>query len=667
VTTAAGGDYRPDIDGLRAVAVLSVLLYHVGFTSFSGGFVGVDVFFVISGFLITRLIVGEVARGTFSFANFYARRARRIFPALFFTLLACFCAAFVLFPPEHMRSFAGSLVYAVLSLSNVWLYRESGYFDADAIFKPLLHTWSLSVEEQFYLAWPLLLVWLCGRKHKAAAPALLVVLGISSLVLAQRALDDPAAAFYFPQYRVVEFAAGAILVWLGAFRPRSDLVVEALLLLGLALIAYSAFAFDTRTAFPGVHAMVPCMGAALVIFAGQARYLGRVLSNPLSVGIGLVSYSLYLVHWPLIVFYRYYRIVDLTPAERWMLVAVSIGAAVLMYRFVEKPFRRPARPLSAPAFGLACAMCSLAICLPAADAWGNGGWSWRFAAAYEAAFDPARDRAAIAAPAATAEPGVQPGVSETMRSQLAEAGTDEYAKGRARYIWHNMNELREPFTAARTRKVLVVGDSQAGDFVNILRETHLDDGIELRTLAVDSECQAIIPANEDVYRNVDASYRDRCRKEHEAFRGSPQLAAADVVILSANWKDWALPHVDNTVERVAAKGAKEIYIVGRKTQGMTPQMYVTRFGGIAGVERFAAKYRDAESLYINARIRDTKGAQYIDLMSIACPARDACPVFTPRGEIIFYDITHLTPAGARYFGERLVGRRSLEFLSARSP
>jgi hypothetical protein len=465
-------------------------------------------------------------------------------------------------------------------------------------------------------------------------------------------------------------------------RPKSNFVLEIFLILGLVLIAYPTFTYNTHTAFPGLHALVPCVGAALAIFAGRARFAGAILNNRASVAIGLISYSLYLIHWPIIVFYRYYRIEPISLLEQCLLVLAAIASAALMYVYVETPFRRPAHPISAPAFGLACAMCTLVICLPAADAWGTGGWSWRFREAMQAAADaplgpvpphsaanspPQSDVPSPAATRSSALPGAkEQAVATTMRAQLAAIGSAEYQTARTRYIWGNMSRLELPFTSTPGRKVLVIGDSQAGDFVNILREKHLDEGLELRTLAIVTECQAIIPVNDEVYKNIDDAFKERCRAEHERLRTSPEVQAADVVVLCALWQQWALPHLPNTIENLAKRGAKKIYIVGRKAQGMTAQMFVTRSGNTANADSFAAKYKDWPSWEINSRLRAIKGAEYIDLMSIACPSSDSCPVFTPTGEIIFYDTTHLTPAGARYFGDRLIEEHSLQFLPARA-
>ncbi|HSX70748.1 MAG TPA: acyltransferase family protein [Pseudomonas sp.] len=390
--------YRPDIDGIRAIAVMSVLLFHAGFASFSGGYVGVDVFFVISGFLITRLIKDEIEVGRFGFGEFYARRARRLFPALFVTVAATFLLAVLMFSPEHMRRFAGELIYAVTSLSNFYFWGESGYFDADAHFKPLLHTWSLSVEEQFYLFWPLLLVFLLTRlRGLSAALAILALGGISfalnllfqgggdvfkgvSTTLA-RAFEDGGATIYFlTPFRIFEFAIGAVLVWLMGFRPRSNWPLELLLLVGLVLAVAPVFLYDDTLLFPSYYALAPCLGAALMIYAGETRYLGRILSNPLSVRIGLISYSLYLVHWPVYVFYRYYVYGELTTVEKYGVLLASFALAFVLYHFVEQRYRRPASAAgvtSQAAFGLGCALLAMLLILPAATAWANGGWTSR--------------------------------------------------------------------------------------------------------------------------------------------------------------------------------------------------------------------------------------------------------------------------------------------------
>lgn len=392
--------YVPGIDGLRAVAVLSVLLFHAGFTSFAGGYVGVDVFFVISGYLITRLISDEVTqKGSFDFRNFYYRRVRRLFPALFTTLSICLILSFLLFTPQHFQRFGGELTYSLFSLSNFFFWSESGYFNTASDFKPLLHTWSLSVEEQFYIVWPALLVLLLKAKSKSLLFGVLAVVSAISLGLnfvfadghsstlsrlaptvAGWFSDGASTIFYLTPFRVFEFAIGAVLVWLPSLHSNQRVLAEVSMAVGVAMIGYAVFTYSETTVFPSYNALLPCIGAALIIYGVHAPILGLLLRNRLMVGIGLISYSVYLVHWPLIVFYRYWSSQPLELHEMVSIVALSIALGFLMYRLVEVPYRKPAGQAGQPkkaAFGLACSMLAMLMVLPASTIWASGGWEWR--------------------------------------------------------------------------------------------------------------------------------------------------------------------------------------------------------------------------------------------------------------------------------------------------
>ncbi|HEY8062220.1 MAG TPA: acyltransferase, partial [Gemmatimonadales bacterium] len=300
------GGYRPDIDGLRAIAVLSVLFYHVGFASFAGGWVGVDVFFVISGFLITRLIKLQVEAGTFRFGTFYLRRARRLLPALLVTSALSAIAATTLLSPRLLQEFGGSVVFTSLSLANWFFFRQSNYFDTSAISKPLLHTWSLGVEEQFYLVWPAFIVVALAIWPKRRTPWLILCAGAVSLAAATWFNAHRSAVFYLTPFRAFEFAIGGLVVWLPKRKAPSNVWMETGLATGLALIVAAVAGLGTGS-YSGLAVVTPCIGAGLVIHCGTARVGGALLRNPLAVGIGLISYSLYLVHWPIVVFLHYQR------------------------------------------------------------------------------------------------------------------------------------------------------------------------------------------------------------------------------------------------------------------------------------------------------------------------------------------------------------------------
>jgi peptidoglycan/LPS O-acetylase OafA/YrhL len=359
--------YVPEIDGLRTVAVLSVLLYHVGFP-LSGGYVGVDVFFVISGYLITRMIRDEVvATGRFDFLRFYVRRVRRLFPALWVTVAVTGLASALLLSPEQMLRFAASAGAALLSVSNLLFWLEADYFDALASTKPLLHTWSLAVEEQFYLVWPALLLLLFLRLGGRGTVAVLALLCIASVALGEYWIPrDPAAAFYLLPTRIAELGIGALLVWAGRFRPGGGPGLEAMLGLGLGLILYAAASFTEKTPFPGVNALVPCLGAALAIQGCRARRLGAALRWPPVVWLGRISYSLYLVHWPVVVLWGAYLYAPFGPADRWGMIAASVALAALQYHFVEERYRHvTAASVSGPRFLFGAASAAAALGLAA--------------------------------------------------------------------------------------------------------------------------------------------------------------------------------------------------------------------------------------------------------------------------------------------------------------
>ena len=365
----SGVKYRPDIDGLRAVAVLSVLAFHIGLGRFQGGFVGVDVFFVISGYLISSIIFAEINESRFTIVGFYERRIRRIFPALFVMLGVSGLLALLYLLPGELIDFAKSLLSATCSTSNLFFWKHSGYFDAPSS-NPLLHTWSLAVEEQFYLSFPVLLL-LVRRFFPGRMRAVVVLLFFASLVTSCAVvLRHQNAAFYMPYSRAWELLLGTLLS-LRILRtlqsaPSRNLVALA----GMGMILWPVLFYSQQTLFPGFNALLPCVGSALIIWAGEGG--GSIVTSILSwrpmVFVGLISYSLYLWHWPIIVLRRMGMLVGLggislgghslqLSSHRFDMlieVLVSFLLAILSWKFVEAPFRSGSLRLSGrPLFALA--------------------------------------------------------------------------------------------------------------------------------------------------------------------------------------------------------------------------------------------------------------------------------------------------------------------------
>ena len=344
--------YRPDIDGLRALAVIAVVLYHGYPTYLTGGFIGVDVFFVISGFLISGNIFRRIEAGRFTIADFYGRRIRRIFPALSLVLTCCLAYGFVVLLPSELARLGQDVTAGAAFVANLLLWHEAGYFDRSALAKPLLHLWSLGVEEQFYIIWPLAM-WLLYRQRRRNARPLLIIGGVSLLLSLIIVGHSKTADFYSPLTRLWELNAGAILAF-ASLNPRDggasdwrDLMVGQIALadivsvLGITLILGSSLLLNRTMPFPGYLALLPVVGALMLIWAGPTAIGNRsVLAKRPAVFIGLISYPLYLWHWPLISFALIIRQEKpLTPLMGLMLILISGLLGWLTQRFVERPLR----------------------------------------------------------------------------------------------------------------------------------------------------------------------------------------------------------------------------------------------------------------------------------------------------------------------------------------
>lgn len=335
--------YRADIDGMRAIAVLAIVIFHINKRLLPGGFVGVDIFFVISGYLITSQVLQKIADGTFTLQDFYRRRINRLLPALIVLLVSVLAVGAVLLSPLDLIRLAKSATLSVVGLSNFYLWHEyGGYFDSGSAEAPLLHTWSLAVEEQFYLIWPMVLVFLCRRKSWSAAhlwTALLLFIGVSEIGVRYA----QSASYYLLPTRFFEPLMGAVLGFT-LTRPGAKIPDKGISnfagALGLFLIAGSIFCLDETAPFPGLYALPGTIGAALVILGGQCRdsVSARLLAFPPLVFVGVISYSVYLWHWPIVAYLTYFG-GEIGPVERLAMFIGALAMGWLSWRFVEQRFR----------------------------------------------------------------------------------------------------------------------------------------------------------------------------------------------------------------------------------------------------------------------------------------------------------------------------------------
>ena len=369
--------YRPDIDGLRAIAVMVVLLYHANVPGFSGGFVGVDIFFVISGYLITGILAREIGAGSFTLRRFYERRARRILPALLAVSAFVLAGTYWLYLPGDFETVAPSVIAAILFSSNVWFFTQTGYFQADAQSQPMLHSWSLGVEEQFYIILPLLLMALYRVSPRRKVQVIVALAGASFVWAVFKQADTDGFAFYMLPTRAWELLAGSLLALQVMPQLKKLWHREALCWAALAGIFWAVFTYDRSTPFPGIAAIPLVLGSVILIHCAPGTRVGTALSSRGAVFIGLISYSLYLWHWPVIVFWRYAQDAVLTGWQPGIAVALSLVLGWVSWRYIEQPFRNhttfPAKRLfvtSATAAGLVIAVAGMLIA--------KGSWPERF-------------------------------------------------------------------------------------------------------------------------------------------------------------------------------------------------------------------------------------------------------------------------------------------------
>jgi len=617
--------YRPEIDGIRALAVVSVLLFHLEYKFIPGGFVGVDVFFVISGYLITQLIYKDAHANTFSFKRFYTRRIRRLAPALIAVLCATFVVSSVFLTPDHFQRFSGALLSSVFSVSNIFFWMESGYFDASADLKPLLHTWSLSVEEQFYLVWPAL-IFFCRRQSASVLLGVFVALGVVSLIAAKMLnAQQPDATFFLMPFRVYEFALGAGLAMLPLAGVIQNRWREPACLAGLLLVIYSVLVFDKTTPFPDVYALVPCIGAVLLLAGGGAPVSGWLLRNPLSIWLGKISYSLYLVHWPVVVLYKHITFEDVIVGKtRIALLLITVLAAAVLWLTVENRFRATSgavQSIAAPRSGPWFAVPALLIVL-AGHAYAFNGWSGRF--------DPA---------------------------VIAAIGNIEEKQRIRRQFIENPDSLSNlPFDNDRKLNLLIMGDSHATDVFNALYfNLQNNNSISIRRLEIDDTCLHLFAAQAAPEQSSNAQIR--CDTQFTAVQTSELLRAADHIVISTRWETSSLQYLDEFADFLRQDN-RELVIMGRTAEFKNVPSLVLKHGLVDDIAQQLSQARFTNLDKLNLALQQQSaelGLPFIDKLPYLCDlANNTCDVIDNQGKVLYTDYGHWSIEGAKYFGQRML-------------
>jgi peptidoglycan/LPS O-acetylase OafA/YrhL len=615
--------YRPEIDGLRAIAVLSVLFFHAGFSFLPGGYIGVDIFFVISGFLITSIILREKEKEKFSLLRFYERRARRILPALFFMLAATLPLALWLLLPMNLEKFASSLISVILFVSNIYFWKETDYFGQASGQIPLLHTWSLGVEEQYYIFFPLIIMalWRFGYKRVFAAVAGLAAL---SLVISQwGSTENPDANFYLMPARAWELLIGSLIAFAGN-RPAthfSGRKKDILSMLGLVLIIASLTVYTDETPFPSLYALVPTVGAGLVLaFAREGTLCFKILSTKSLVWIGLISYSAYLWHQPLFVFARMYSIDGINDFDYSVLIITSLVCGWFSWRFVENPFRYNGYWTRRRIFAYAGAASFFALCLGSILLLGNG-YPQRF--------------------------------PESTRHLLAFRNTVETKAYVNKY--HRGNVEGKAFSDKDSRpKILIIGDSYSQDFVNNYNENGYLKKYQVSAFYIPAKCQ-IYAAKDDVNQFYSAEIRSNCSKRKNVLDIKDRISAANVVILASNWRDWSAERLPETIKAMNLRKDQKLFVIGSKgfAIGNIRQYFGKSREELAAIRIPAAKGKKK----VNEILKEEfPSSVYVDQFEAICDADYSCPIFTPEGDLISLDGGHLTKQGAVFVGKALFER-----------
>jgi peptidoglycan/LPS O-acetylase OafA/YrhL len=610
--------YRPDVDGLRAVAVVLVLHFHAFPAAMPGGFIGVDVFFVISGFLITGIIARELEQGRFSLLTFYARRVRRIFPALLVVLATALVLGWLWMLPAAFAQLGTDVFASAGFAANIALLLQSGYFDVESAKKPLLHLWSLGIEEQFYLAWPLIL--LLAVRLRLSIIAVASTLGIASFILNVALIGShPVAAFYLPFTRAFELLLGAVLACSLNRVNQSTRASDIRAWTGAAMIAAAAALLDSHSAFPGWWAILPVAGTALLISAPGAWICRIVLASPPLVWIGLISYPLYLWHWPLLVFGATIKFGPLTLLERELVLIASVLLAWATYRFIEKPIRF-GRPSMRRLAGLCAGMVLIGVA-GGVVVWGRG-FDFRL---------PAEIRAMASVP------------TQSQRWRVHECMLDLSVE--TSFATDCADHDRRPL-------VLVWGDSTAGALIPGLRKAQETKNFGIAQFT-SSSC---IPA-----LKADVPGNPNCRVMNDKVLTLARELQPDVVLLHGTWEK----HLDNVAETVKAlkqQTRARVVVLGplpfwrRSVPNEVMRYYMLHHAlvppRLAGVARSDSQYDN-----LMREKLDPLGAEFISAREEMCNAQ-GCLIRVGDGaaDIIIGDQAHLTEKGSAFLIDAIIDR-----------
>ncbi|MEI9420514.1 acyltransferase family protein [Mesorhizobium sp. Cs1299R1N1] len=606
-------NYRRDIDGLRAVAVLPVVLFHFGVSAIPGGFTGVDIFFVISGYLISGSLLDDLERGQFSIGRFYWRRARRILPALTFVILLASIAAWFILLPSDLHEFSLSVIAASTFWSNIYFWKTTNYFSIDAELRPLLHTWSLSVEEQYYIFAPIL-VYLIYRYASKRWLTILLPIAIGSFALAVMATTmAPTAGFYLLPTRAWELALGAMLMLKKPPPLANRTATELVGLAGFALLAFGFLTISESDPFPGYNALFPCIGTALLIYAGQNHadrpvpVATRVLQFAPIVWVGLISYSLYLVHWPINSFVHYLSLKAISVPTIVAMTVASFALATFSWKYVEQPFRQK-RTFTAPLPIFAFSATAIALlCVGGLAGVLGEGFPQRFP-----------------------DFSTQRIVVDDWRNGVC------FNEGTSRIENWNLADCTR--THGFPTNVLLWGDSFAAHYVS---------GLEANAQKIQANVIQYTYAGCPPNLSYFSYARPTCTRFNERALSIIRDDNIQAVILSGRWTDYQARGFDGlqtTIDRLRDMGVK-VYVIGQSPEFIADVQKVAFFAKHEGAAN--TSWPMAMDPDINKQVQlFAKGATFIDPLTYLCDAIGCSYEDATSKQFLYFDYGHFSSAGA---------------------
>lgn len=618
--------YKPEIDGLRSVAVLSVLVFHLGCPYITGGFTGVDIFFVISGYLITDIINRGMQENNFNIVNFYRRRALRILPPLIVVILASTIVASLVFLPEEIKDYGKSVLWTALFSSNIFFFKEIDYFNPEAKFNPLLHTWSLAVEEQFYIVVPILF-YICYRFFRPHVKLIFIASVLLSFILSVvLVFISQKATFYLLPTRYWEMGLGSIIALYGLHQRFQGKAADAVSVVGILFLLASLFVLTESVPFPGPAAILPTVGACCIIIAGRNGIAGRWLSRPAPVFIGKISYSLYLWHWPLIVFYRLLYAPEITLLPGLLIALLSLLLAFASYHLVETPLRRmPTR------IGNFQVLCSAAVSLVALIA--VGVLLQKFSSRINDYPPEVMRLAAFNEYDKTQEAKRQYRRDQCFITSGTPGGANAFKP-----------DICLPATQGEKPRYLLIGDSQAAHLWGALQRARAD--IDLMQ-ATASGCKPTIETDGE----------RRCVNLMTSVLSdfiTPQTV--DAVVFSARWQKDDLPALQKTVETLRARGINKIIVLGPTVEySQSVPLILARIAWGSAAKLSDYKIDQRSELDDTMRtFADKNKVEYISLYKAVCPGNNC--IDSVDGVPVQSDYGHFTDVGSRLVAERIAGR-----------